>query len=271
VVLTAAHCVEPDFLGTEIPGFTLANDTVTSPPPVVAGLRYVQHELFDINVELQPGLQQFYDIGLLWLAEPITTTDPMQIATPAEAEAGLVAGLDLQLVGYGRTSNETFEAGVKHDAIADLVDFNTSELQISMGGGTPQNCHGDSGGPAIVDFGDGLRVVGVVSRSATNEGDCNDGGIDTRPDFYLDWVNDQIDAACEGGACPDAAVPDAMPAPDAGAPDAGDPGAEGGDAGCCSTGGSGAGPLLVGALVLGALTRRRRTASPTLRSPLRSP
>jgi endonuclease G len=258
VVLTAAHCVEPDFLGDEMPGFTLANDTTTTPPPVIVpGLRYVQHPQFDINVEPASGLGQFYDVGLLFLSQPITTTDPMTVATPAEATAGLVAGLDLQLVGYGRTSNETFEGGVKHDAVADLVGFNDSELQISPGGGAPQNCHGDSGGPAIVDFGAGPRVVGIVSRSAAAKPDCDDGGIDTRADFYLQWVNDEINAACEGGACPDAGVPDAEPAPE---PDAGEPAVEGDDAGCCSTGKSGgeAGALLLGALVLGALRRRRR-------------
>lgn len=263
VVLTAAHCVEPAFLGDEIPGFTLANDTVSTPPPVVAGLRYVQHPMFDINIEPGAGVAQFYDIGLLWLAEPITTTDPMLVATPAEAGAGLVAGLDLQLVGYGRTSNETFDGGIKFDAIADLVAFNESELQISPGGGAPQNCHGDSGGPAIVDFGAGQRVVGVVSRSAAAKQDCDDGGIDTRPDYYLSWIEDEIQAGCAGGACPDAGVPDAMPAPDAGSPDAGDPGAEGDGGGCCSTGTGGkgggqAGALLLGALVVGMLRRRRR-------------
>jgi MYXO-CTERM domain-containing protein len=259
VVLTAAHCVEEAFLGSEIPGFTLANDTLSSPPVVVAGLRYVQHPQFDINVDPGAGVAQFYDIGLLWLAQPITSTDPMLIATPAEANAGLVDGLDLQLVGYGRTSNETNDFGIKYDAIADLVDFNESELQISPGGGAPQNCHGDSGGPAIVDFGAGQRVIGVVSRSAAAKNDCDDGGIDTRPDYYLQWIEDEINAACEGGACPDAGVPDAMPAPDAGSPDAGDPGAEGDDSGCCSTGKGGgeAGALLLGALVLGSLRRRR--------------
>ena len=260
VVLTAAHCIEPEFLGDEIPGFTLANDTVSTTPVVVPGLRYVQHPQFDINLDPGAGVGQFYDVGLLWLTQEITTTDPMLIATPAEAGAGLVAGLDLQLVGYGRTSNETFDGGIKHDAIAELVAFNASELQISPGGGAPQNCHGDSGGPAIVDFGDGQRVVGVVSRSAAAKNDCDDGGIDTRPDFYLQWIEDEIAAACAGGACPDAGVPDAMPAPDAeSSPDAGDPGAEGDDSGCCSTGKGGQpGALLLGALVLGLLRRRRR-------------
>ena len=245
VVLTAAHCIEPAFLNDEIPGFTLANDTLSAPPTVVAGLRYLQHEQFDIDVEPAAGLGQFYDIGLLWLAEPILDVAPMQIASPTEASAGLVGGLDLELVGYGRTSNETFDTGIKHHAVAELVSFNDSELQISSGGGSPQNCHGDSGGPAIVDFGAGPRVVGVVSRSAAAEPDCDDGGIDTRVDYYLPWIADQ--------------VPEAV-APDAGV---GAPGDEGEPAGCCSTGGGsgGAGALLLGALVLGVLGRRRAPAA----------
>jgi uncharacterized protein (TIGR03382 family) len=256
VVLTAGHCVEPKFVGSEVPGFTLDNDTLSAPPTVVAGDHMVQHPMFDINVEMQPGLQQFWDVGLLFLAEPITSTPPMEMATPTEA-AGFAVNQELAIVGYGRTSDATFDYGVKYDAIANLYSWNDSEIQIGNGGTTPQNCNGDSGGPAIADFGGGARLVGIVSRSFTLDGDCAHGGIDTRVDYYRQWVLDQLDGTPP--LPPDAGVPDpdaAEPEPQA---DAGEVPVEGEGGGCCSTThGSTGGSILLAAAMLGALRRRRR-------------
>jgi hypothetical protein len=256
VVLTAGHCVEPKFIGGEIPGFTLDNDTVSAPPTVVLGDHAVQHPMFDINVEMVPGLQQFWDVGLLFLAEPITSVEPMTMATPTEAGA-FAANQDLAIVGYGRTSDATFDSGVKYDAIASLISWNDSEIQIGNGNDSPQNCNGDSGGPAIADFGDGPRLVGIVSRSFTLDDDCLHGGIDTRVDYYRQWVLDQLD----GAPPPDAGVADPDAAPPPPEHDAG-PAAEDGDAGgCCSTSrGSAGGSLLLAGALLGVLLRRRRAS-----------
>ena len=40
----------------------------------------------------------------------------------------------------------------------------------------------------IWDSGDGYRVIGVTSH-AYDESDCNEtGGVDTRSDYFLDWI-----------------------------------------------------------------------------------
>lgn len=266
VVLTAAHCLDPAFIGDEIPGFTLDGDPNAGVPVVVPGRATARHELFQLDVELQPGPQQFYDVGLVFLAQPITTVEPMTMATPAEAAAALAPGLAIELVGYGITDEQTGAAGIKTSAVADLVTFSDSELQISTPG-QPQNCNGDSGGPGIADLGAGPRLVGIVSRSADVQPGCAAGGIDTRVDYYLGWIEDRVDGPCPSG-CTDAGAPDAAPdaaGPDAGpAPDASDPGVDGDGAGCCSAGdgsASGAGgALLLAALVLGRMRRRRAAA-----------
>ena len=262
VVLTAAHCIEPEFIGTDIPGFTLAHDTLTSQPAYTAGTSALQHEMFDIFAEIEPGVGIWYDIGLLFLAEPITSVEPVKLPT-TEDGALLAAGMDIEIVGYGRTSNETFDYGVMFNATTDLAEVGTHELRISTPG-APQNCHGDSGGPGLIDFGPGPRVVGVVSRSADGTGECLGGGIDTRVDAYLDWILEHAPQVCVIGdprCTPDAAPPppDAAPVlPDA---DEGNPGDDDGDGGggCCSSSrGNSAGALGL-ALVVGlALVRRRR-------------
>jgi uncharacterized protein (TIGR03382 family) len=255
VVLTAAHCLA--FGGP--PGFTLVHDTVTSQPPFTAGMRAVPHPMFDIGSMPGPGVSTFYDIGLLFLSQDITSVAPVPLPTPAQG-GELVAGMQLHLVGYGRTTNDNDEAGIMFDAMTDLVEVGTTELQISTPG-NPQNCHGDSGGPALYDFGGGLAVVGVVSRSADAGPDCFVGGIDTRVDAYLAWIAQEAPEVCVPPAC---TMPDAAPPPppdgDPNAPDAdpGNPG-DGDGGGCCSTAGGDATGSALLALVVGvALLRRRR-------------
>ena len=248
-VLTAAHCVDPDLIGDIVPGFTLAHDTTTGPPVIVAGREAIPHEMFDIGSNPGPGLAQFYDVAVLLLAAPITEVAPIKLP-PRDEVGALVADLDLWIVGYGRTSNDTNTTGVKYDAATKLISLNASELQVSRGQGQPQNCHGDSGGPALADLGRGQRIVGVVSRSFDGGGECLNGGIDTRVDAYLDWIHGKVTTGipCGSGLSPKCASDDGD-----------DP--DGDNAGCCSTSSRGAPGSIVLALIVGALVLRRRSTA----------
>lgn len=249
-VLTAAHCVDPFLVGDAVPGFTLAIDTTVGTPTVIAGRQAFKHEQFTIEGEAPDGLGEFFDIGVLLLAQPITEVAPVPMPRPVDIPE-LVAGLDLEIVGYGRTSNETQDTGVLFDATTKLVSLNATELQVGMGAPQPQNCNGDSGGPGFALVGGKRRVIGTVSRSFTGF-DCTMGGVDTRVDAYLAWIHSKVPTGipCDSGmaeACP--------------------PGTNGGDeeedgGGCCSTGRSGtrgvAGSLALVLVVGLALGRRRR-------------
>jgi hypothetical protein len=256
VVLTAGHCLDPIFLdqdgdgqlsSDEIPGFTLAHDTVSSQPQVTPGASTLVHPSFDLSAPSEFG--QWFDIALLFLAQPITSVPPILLPSVADGES-LASGMQLELVGYGRTSNDTDETGVMFDAVTDLVTRGTHELQISTPG-APQNCHGDSGGPALKDFGGGRRVVGVVSRSANGTGECTGGGIDTRVDAYLTWIDASAPTVCIPGEC----APDAAPPP----PDGG-AGADGDGGGCCSSSRDAATASALLAFVVGLMLVRRRRA-----------
>lgn len=242
-VLTAAHCVDPDLTGPTTPGFSLDLDTTTGNATTVPGLMAYKHESFSIDVEPIEGLAEFFDIGVVILSQPITSVAPVKMPRP-EHGAALVAGLDLAIVGYGRTSNATQDTGVMYDAMTKLISFNATEIQVGMGSPQPQNCQGDSGGPGLAEVGGERRVVGVVSRSFSGF-ECTMGGVDTRVDAYLAWIHGKVPEGIPCGSGLAEACEGEEP-----------PGDEGG---CCSTGGSGgAGAGLLGLLVGVALVGRRR-------------
>ena len=261
VVLTAAHCLAFLEPGAEI-GFTFVNDTHSAGLASVKAKRFVAHEGFTFESIPPQGIGQPNDIGLVVLDKPVTDVTPIRLPTIEEAKQ-LATGTELTLVGYGViTPTGKDEGGVKFDAVTDLVTIAEFELQLSSTG-QPQNCYGDSGGPALATIGGGERVVGVVSRSAGAEDDpnCDKGGIDTRVDAYLDWIVEQVGETPV--PTPDAGVPDATPAQ----PDA-TPTPEEGDGGGCScqagkrgrSSGSAAGGLALLMVLGGALMVRRKRA-----------
>lgn len=262
VVLTAAHCI---VLSPGTPDFALAHDTVSSVPTLVHGASAIANENFDINTDPGTGPGTWYDIALLFLDAPITSVAPIKLPSVDEANT-MTTGTELALVGYGVTVDGSDAHGVMYDAVTDLVTRGDAELQISTPG-APQNCYGDSGGPGLYDVGGEYRVVGVVSRSAGGNS-CTVGGIDTRVDYYLDWIHTHAPQVCIPGMDCTAVTPDAAPAPDAEVidhpdaatgPDAGGPSEEGDGGGCCSTGG-GSGPAgsALLALAVGVVIGRRR-------------
>ncbi len=90
--------------------------------------------------------------------------------------------------------------GEKVCAASFINELGAFEMQIGDTGA--RKCHGDSGGPTYleVDAGDSssLRVIGVTSR-AYDESDCLKGGVDTRVDAWLDWIDAEMTGACERG------------------------------------------------------------------------
>ncbi len=207
-VLTAAHCLHPSMLMGAVPGFTLALDANrATAAEVTTGSSAIPHPAFNFEGGGSSGLGKVNDIGVLLLSKPVLSAGYSLLPTPDESR-GLVAGSTVEIVGYGATSSSATTAGIKFSATTKLVQVGEWELFIGRPG-DPQNCNGDSGGPAYVDLG-GVgkpRLVGVVSRGPGDDQSCNVGGIDTRVDPYLPWIHGAATIPCGSGlssGCADA-------------------------------------------------------------------
>jgi hypothetical protein len=223
VVLTAAHCIDPDALTGGLADFvdteyhwsrqadlTDYNGSADIPPPDdgVAAWDWVMHGDWDMSA-LGLGLNTNYDIALVFLDEPVLDVQPAILPTPDEG-AMLETGLEVVAVGWGQQTAtdmwETPPAGtiqLKQMGTSFVAELHEAEFKVGEDEADVRKCHGDSGGPSFAALGEGelnMRLVGVTSH-AYDESDCFEtGGVDTRVDFYLDWIDAEMRARCEDGS-----------------------------------------------------------------------
>jgi MYXO-CTERM domain-containing protein len=148
------------------------------------------------------GLSENDDIALLFLEEAILDVEPALLPTSAEA-AQITEGTSVDIVGWGQqTSDQNPPAGTvgyKMHGTSHIAETAETEFKVGEVESDVRKCHGDSGGPTYLDVGDGDRVIGVTSHSYDMT-DCREtGGVDTRVDHYLDWIDDEMRARCEDG------------------------------------------------------------------------
>ena len=96
------------------------------------------------------------------------------------------------MIGYGVTDGVTFAGdGIKRSASAPIAQV-TNEL-IRIGKNPQGTCHGDSGGPLLMDTGSGEALIGVVSFGDSNT--CVGNSYFERLDTQMAWVDEQIKEA----------------------------------------------------------------------------
>jgi V8-like Glu-specific endopeptidase len=216
VLLTAAHCIYGSrtarygvFIGPD-------DDDVTGKDllPVTAAV-------FDPMYNDDPG--NGHDIGVVVLATPLSIKPVPINRTPLPAS---VIGKPARYVGYGLTNGVAMTGdGVRRHATAPIAAV--SRLLIRIAPNPHGTCHGDSGGPLLMDNGAGEAVIGVVSFG--NDAACRRDSYFQRLDTQVEWVDAQIKkydpgvTIPDGGAAPgDAGVADAGARdtrPDLGRPD----------------------------------------------------
>ncbi|MEN0061752.1 MAG: trypsin-like serine protease [Myxococcota bacterium] len=227
VVLTAAHCIDVDGLLQEgenqgVQAFGLSDlDFVFAPTTdltphqfelellggfeelpasAIRATDWVAHPGFDL-AELSLGLARNADIGLVFLEEAFEGR-PFGILPTAEEGAALDVDDDLVIVGWGQQAQDGI-AGTKQVADSFIAEINRWELKVGEVAEDGRKCHGDSGGPSFreydTDSSEPWRVIGVTSH-AYDQTDCRlTGGVDTRVDAFLDWIDTTMREACADG------------------------------------------------------------------------
>lgn len=281
VVMLAAHCVDEvsftygvgeisdmeirwtreadlsDFDGQGRPSY---------PDDAVQAWDWVEHSDFDMY-SFDTGIAENADIALLFLDTALTEVPYAYLPTEEEAPQ-VVEGLEVEIVGWGQQSytrpNESppeGSYGIKQMGVSVIGELGVAEFQVGPEESDVRKCHGDSGGPTFArvqtDSPEVMRVIGVTSHSY-DESDCrNKGGVDTRVDAYLQWIDSEMRSRCADGSrawCDEPGIP-SLPEPlpvDEGEP----PEEKGRFLGACSTGGAPA-SFALASLALLALARRR--------------
>ncbi len=218
VVMTAAHCLDPEVLqqtaGVRIDDETeyrwspeadlRAYTTGASgwPEDSYAVAQRVYHEDWSYR-QLGIGLSLNYDIGLMFLEEPVTDGPYAYLPTAEEAEQ-LQEGSEVIVVGWGYQDPQGRKLGTKQFGISPVGPIADYEFQVGPDTDDVRKCHGDSGGPSLLEIEtetvETLRVVGITSHSYDTTDCDNTGGVDTRADYYLDWIDEQMRSRCEDGS-----------------------------------------------------------------------
>jgi V8-like Glu-specific endopeptidase len=256
VILTAAHCVEfRDGAPNQYVAYFGADVTGQSDPDRRAAINIIDF-VFDPAWNIE-DLDAGHDIGLVLLDRPAPVSPMPFNRAPLES----LAGQQVHLVGWGRTTGDGEDFGIKREAMSTLQG--ATPLLMQYGSASANTCQGDSGGPNFMTI-DGVEVVaGVTSFGNTG---CDQYGFGSRVDAYATSFIDPYLAENDPDAPPPpgASDPDDDEETDGQAPDDGDDAVDAEPvSGGCAVGGRGDeglpfGLTLAGVLGLALVARRRR-------------
>jgi hypothetical protein len=259
VVILASHCVDPyamtygmgELDDVEIRWSRLADlsdhdGSTTSdwPSDSVVAWDWVMHPDWDM-MSMQTGIAENNDVALLFLDEPVLDIEHAYLVSAEESDQ-VVEGVEVDVVGWGQQiATSMWESppagsyGYKMKGTSFIHELGDFEFQVGAEEDDVRKCHGDSGGPSFMhvdsDSIESLRLIGVTSH-AYDTSDCDSkGGVDTRLDGYLEWIDAELVSRCEDGSrawCDEVGI---VAAPLPGLAD-GDTGGEDGVGGCaCSS------------------------------------
>ena len=237
LVLTAAHCLEGDFLPEDI--CIMLGQTAHAPTCWGASGNATAAS-FGLHPDYCEGCDDDrMDIGDIWINETISGIDfPTIITKQGEYDSLVGEGEPVTFVGYGQDqSGET--DGKKRWVDSKIKSFIDSAKEFLAGGSGLDTCLGDSGGPAYAYASDGsLRLVGVTSRGYP---ECGKGGVYTAPLPAMCWIEEQTGASILPDGCKDCDCVDLTSVHGCG----------------CSTGSDGPAPACFLLALLGLVRRRR--------------
>lgn len=221
VVLTAAHCIDEFALTfgfgsvenldirwtrqSDLTNWDGSDLNAAWPDDAVAAWDWVAHPDFDMQA-FDIGIAENHDIALLFLDEPVTDVPHAYLPTNSLGDL-LMEGDQVSVVGWGQQSAtsqmEAPPAGtfaIKQQGISTITELGGKEFQVGYLESDVRKCHGDSGGPTLLEMDNALRVIGVTSHAYDNSDCFETGGVDTRVDAYLTWINTEMQIRCEDGS-----------------------------------------------------------------------
>jgi len=169
VVLYAAHC------GDEVPWIRFG-DTIEGPSREVVPEHCAVHPIGSFGFGT--------DYAYCLLAEPITDVPITPPLMGCDAEERLVVGEPATIVGFGQSDDPDEPYGIKREVTTEIKDFSWGE--VFVGDEKKGACYGDSGGPVLVQLGDGTwRTFGITSWG---KGGCGAGNYFSLVHFGMEWV-----------------------------------------------------------------------------------
>jgi hypothetical protein len=93
------------------------------------------------------------------------TAPPQAVPMPYVTQTldNTIVGQTARIVGFGRTSiNDTSGDHVKHYGTDPVASLDSNAVWFNAGANGEHECKGDSGGPALLDMGCGLTIIGTV-------------------------------------------------------------------------------------------------------------
>ncbi|MCB9665703.1 MAG: trypsin-like serine protease [Alphaproteobacteria bacterium] len=220
VVLTAGHCVG------EISHVMLD------------GTNWLAEEGAEFIEVVEQRAHPWLDIAVLILAED-SAVPPRAIAQDCVVDGYLREESEVVVVGFGATDGRgRRQTSRLHEGTTVVQTPDCSEREIDglvtgclrgvpegselgAGGNGVDACFGDSGGPLYLPTPLGTFLVGVTSRAymgVPERAPCEYGGIYSRPDSVVDWIEDVAGHRVAYPPCntvPEAEVDDLVVAPGA--------------------------------------------------------
>jgi secreted trypsin-like serine protease len=182
IVLTAAHCTPSKERGSALIGFgnNIEESFGKAKYPPVAVIDAKTDPLYD---ESDLGKNSVHDIALLKLSAGVP--ESFKIRNLPEKNFVVASSDELEMIGFGRTSEDQADAGILHHTsiaasqITSTIYDGETKMDYALPGNIavlqPTNgvCNGDSGSPLFVKSADGkVTLIGVTSKSGNIQNDA---------------------------------------------------------------------------------------------------